>query len=125
MEGKEIPNQDLAGENSFQVVERIEESPAKTSHDQVTIANEGLLWTPLYLTLIAWALLFLVPLNVWKSLRSKPNPLEKACKYPCLSCRFFENNHYLKCAVHPSKVLSTEANECPDYWSQKSNKFPC
>ncbi|MGL5939792.1 MAG: hypothetical protein ACRC2S_05305 [Waterburya sp.] len=34
---------------------------------------------------------------------------------PCTKCQFFHNNSYLKCAVHPSKVLRSEAKECSDY----------
>ena len=33
----------------------------------------------------------------------------------CTKCRFFDNNSYLKCAVHPSKVLKKKAQECLDY----------
>lgn len=40
---------------------------------------------------------------------------------PCRKCRFFSNNLYLKCAVHPITVLTKEANECPDYNPQ--NRF--
>lgn len=41
----------------------------------------------------------------------------------CYSCRFFNKNSYLKCAVHPSKVLSIAAQSCPDYWSRDSDHF--
>ncbi len=33
----------------------------------------------------------------------------------CRQCQFFNNNHYLKCAVHPDKVLKQEAKDCRDY----------
>ena len=33
----------------------------------------------------------------------------------CTKCCFFDNNSYLKCAVHPNKVLKREAQECLDY----------
>lgn len=36
---------------------------------------------------------------------------------PCSNCRFFSNNHYLKCAVHPSTVLTEQALNCSDYWT--------
>lgn len=45
-------------------------------------------------------------------------------KIPCSNCRFYKNEPYLKCAVHPLKVLKSEAIGCPDYWSLDSNKFP-
>jgi len=33
----------------------------------------------------------------------------------CKSCRFFSNNPYLKCALHPSSVLTKQAKDCSDY----------
>lgn len=36
---------------------------------------------------------------------------------PCSNCQFFSNNHYLKCAVHPSTVLTEQALNCADYWT--------
>lgn len=42
---------------------------------------------------------------------------------PCRNCRFMNQNFYLKCAVHPSKVMKKEAIGCPDYWAKDSNKF--
>ena len=37
---------------------------------------------------------------------------------PCNNCRFFSNNYYLKCAVHPSIVSTKQALDCSDYCSQ-------
>lgn len=34
---------------------------------------------------------------------------------PCRKCRFFSNNPFLKCTVHPTIVLTKEANNCTDY----------
>ncbi|NJR25033.1 MAG: hypothetical protein HC786_24170 [Richelia sp. CSU_2_1] len=36
-------------------------------------------------------------------------------KIPCTSCRFFNNNYYLKCAVFPSRVLTKDAINCAEY----------
>ncbi|HHP7232131.1 MAG TPA: hypothetical protein ACFCUY_14885 [Xenococcaceae cyanobacterium] len=36
-------------------------------------------------------------------------------KIACRNCHFFDNNHYLKCAVHPDKVLTQKAQDCSDY----------
>jgi hypothetical protein len=41
----------------------------------------------------------------------------------CKNCRFFSHNPYLKCALHPSRVSTTESIECADYWSNKSDRF--
>ncbi|WP_335022941.1 hypothetical protein [Nostoc sp.] len=36
-------------------------------------------------------------------------------EHPCKNCRFFNNNHFLNCAVHPSTALSKQALNCSDY----------
>ncbi|MEH1932917.1 MAG: hypothetical protein V7L14_04155 [Nostoc sp.] len=36
-------------------------------------------------------------------------------KVPCKNCRFYSNNHYLKCAANPSIVLTKEAINCSEY----------
>lgn len=40
-------------------------------------------------------------------------------KVPCRNCRYFKDNRYLNCAVHPSTVLTEQALNCPDYCSNK------
>lgn len=37
---------------------------------------------------------------------------------PCKNCQFFNNNNYLKCAVHPSTALTKEALNCSDYMTK-------
>lgn len=41
---------------------------------------------------------------------------------PCQDFRFFSHNHYLKCVVHPTFVLTQEAADCPDY-KPPNNRF--
>lgn len=36
----------------------------------------------------------------------------------CRNCQFFANNPQLKCAVHPSTVLTEQASNCSDYLSR-------
>ncbi|MCC5606759.1 hypothetical protein LC612_08160 [Nostoc sp. CHAB 5834] len=36
-------------------------------------------------------------------------------QHPCKNCQFFNNNHYLKCAVQPFAALTKEALNCSDY----------
>jgi hypothetical protein len=33
----------------------------------------------------------------------------------CHSCKYFDRNLYLNCAIHPSKVLTKSAVDCVDY----------
>ena len=42
----------------------------------------------------------------------KPSP-----KTPCYRCRYFSDNSYLKCALHPVTALTEQAVDCRDYCS--------
>lgn len=42
---------------------------------------------------------------------------------PCNNCRFFNQNSYLKCAVHPLTAMKADAIDCPDFWSKDSDRF--
>jgi len=44
-------------------------------------------------------------------------PTRYFSQVPCRKCRFFASNPYLKCAIHPSTVLTAQARNCSDYWS--------
>ncbi|WP_309739142.1 hypothetical protein [Chamaesiphon sp. OTE_20_metabat_361] len=47
--------------------------------------------------------------------RQKSNGRVAAPKALCHSCTYFNNNLYLNCALHPSKVLTQSAIDCVDY----------
>ncbi|WP_348251226.1 hypothetical protein [Leptolyngbya subtilissima] len=36
-------------------------------------------------------------------------------KIPCAECRYFTNDHRLKCPIHPKIALSESAIDCPDF----------
>lgn len=42
----------------------------------------------------------------------------------CTKCFFFDNNSYLKCAVHPTKVLKREAQNCLDFQDESNYCSP-
>jgi hypothetical protein len=63
-----------------------------------------------------------------KSLKTFNEPFNELLisKHPqpsCYRCRFFNNNAYLKCAVHPCTVLTSQAKNCSDYWPQHQKDF--
>lgn len=43
-------------------------------------------------------------------------------KIACRQCHFFNKNNYLKCAVHPDRVLKKEARNCLDYQKKSDIK---
>lgn len=58
----------------------------------------------------------------WKHLRDRFFSVSKYKKIPCVNCRFFCNNPYLRCALHPDKALTTKAVNCLDYTSSEETK---
>lgn len=47
----------------------------------------------------------------------QPKPTSK---YPCLNCKYFNNNPYLMCAVKPQIALTEESKNCSDYQAKNS-----
>lgn len=44
-------------------------------------------------------------------------------RIPCSRCRFFNPSPHLKCAVHPTKVLTPKAINCSDQWLRDHDEF--
>ncbi|MEQ9232833.1 hypothetical protein [Coleofasciculus sp. E2-BRE-01] len=82
--------------------------------------NGGLLLMPLSFMVMAWVVLILVRSNVLKSFRNRLTPIKRLHQVPCLNCKYFKNDPYLKCAVNPCTVLTEEAANCSDYCSKDS-----
>lgn len=98
----------------------LSESASKqpTPHQFNNIAVEEVLILPIALLVIAWGVLILKHLDVWKNLRYKLNSIKCSHQIPCYNCKFYNKNPYLKCAVHPSEALSERAVNCSDYCPQ-------
>ncbi len=41
----------------------------------------------------------------------------------CSRCRYFNDNHYLKCALHPVTVMTDRAVDCKDYCQKAKAKW--
>ena len=50
--------------------------------------------------------------------------LKRSHQIPCRNCRYFSGNFYLRCAIHPSDVLTEKAVDCADYRSQEEQSEP-
>ncbi len=64
---------------------------------------------------LAWLLVGAVVWSLVSALQTAIHTAKLMHSIPCANCQFFTNTHYLKCPVHPSKALSQEAIDCPDY----------
>ncbi len=62
------------------------------------------------LSAIAIPIYACIPKRKQYSVNSKPPP-----NITCVHCQYFNNNHYLKCALHPVTVLTEQASDCNDY----------
>jgi hypothetical protein len=90
--------------------------------DSLDISDLALTLSPLAL-LFSWVMFFLLLQKIRTILDNKMVFSVKGLhKVPCKNCRFYSNNHYLKCAVQPSIVMTEEAKDCSEY-CPKNEKF--
>lgn len=43
-------------------------------------------------------------------------------KVACQRCRYFSNNPYVQCALHPHIVMTDDALDCKDYTGKEQRK---
>lgn len=65
----------------------------------------------------AWALVVLTVWNLVAATRDGVQRAKTMHQIPCSECRYFTNNHLLKCPLHPKIALSEAAINCSDYES--------
>jgi len=107
-----------ASQDSVLIEEKLNGEKLYGKNLDVVKTPESAFYFSIYLlALIGW-LIFLRLSNSRKILKNRSTTLQYFSQIPCRTCRFFTNNQYLKCAVHPSTVLKQQAINCPDYWSQ-------
>jgi len=100
---------------------RSEVQNQKTQPQGVNIPAATLYLSPIGL-LFSWIIFFLVLRKVQSVLDNKMVFSVKSLhQVPCKNCRFYSNNHYLKCAVQPSIVMTDEAKNCTEFSSKKDN----
>ena len=59
--------------------------------------------------------------SFWIAQNKKRSSSNYYHQVPCKNCQFFSNNRLLKCAVHPTTVLTERALNCSDYLFQYIN----
>jgi hypothetical protein len=120
----QILEQTLTTDRNLQQVTQSEVKQEPIKPDSLNFSDLALSLTPLSFVFI-WAIFLLILRNIRTNLDNKMvfkiNSLQKV---PCKNCRFFANNHYLKCAVQPDIVLTEEAINCCEYSPKKGNFSP-
>ncbi len=96
------------------IVNLVVTKPDLTRPEGAITTDEALFFIP-FCSMIFLAFFILKLLDVWKVARAKFTTLNCFHQLPCRNCRFFTNNHYLYCTVHPSIVLTEQALDCSDY----------
>lgn len=116
-------NPSVVGGKTLSKVNLSEAHSDRSPLQEETSTDNEFLLAPMGVVFVIWMVLVLVKLDFWKTFRNRLTPIKSSSKIPCSKCRFFKNDPYLKCAVHPCKVLSEEAINCVDYWSEESDQF--
>ena len=75
--------------------------------------------------MIVWGIIVFIVLSVCKAIEDPPEnatqdkdeigSIKDLHQHPCENCEFFNNNYFLKCAVHPTTALTIQALNCSDY----------
>lgn len=95
-------------------VNPIATQPVQTNQERVTISGDGLSLIR-FGSMIVLVTSILMLAKAWKVVRAKNVTFDYFPKLPCRNCYFFTNNHYLRCTVRPSCVLTEQAFDCSDY----------
>ena len=125
MQNNEL-KQYAAGETNFNGSDLSEtslsEAPlSKAPLSGLKISNGLVLLVAICFFIMAYSVAFPRLTGLWKAIRNRKAIIKRSEQIPCSNCRFFENNLYLKCAVHPYTVLSEKAIDCSDYWPRDGN----
>ncbi|MBW4522715.1 MAG: hypothetical protein KME16_23980 [Scytolyngbya sp. HA4215-MV1] len=64
---------------------------------------------------LAWLLIGGAIWSLMSAFRDSVKTAQRLHQIPCADCQFFTRDYHLKCAVHPSRALSEQAIDCPDY----------
>ncbi len=100
--------------------ESIEENVQKQEVSQwLSISDIAISLSPLGFVIV-WAVFLLILQKIRSALEEKMSlTVNGVSQVPCKNCKFFSNNHYLKCAVKPDIVLTEAAIDCSEYCPKK------
>lgn len=111
----------LLTENSFNQTKLMEAEVVRATDNTTKPQSEFIPYVPMLfapiLFMTVWAIAaFMVPSDVRKFPQNDKVTSNRFKQVPCKNCQFFQDNHYLNCAVHPSIVLTKQALNCSDYF---------
>jgi hypothetical protein len=65
--------------------------------------------------MLAWGIVGITAWNLAAAVRDSVTRATVMHKIPCAECRYFTNDHRLKCPLHPKTALSESAIDCADF----------
>jgi hypothetical protein len=102
---------------------RSEINTKPSPNNSLDIPDIAISLTPIGLV-FSWVIFFIILRKVRTILEDKMVTTVKGShQLPCKKCKFYANNHYLKCAVNPEIVMTEEAKDCCEYSPEKDNRF--
>jgi hypothetical protein len=114
--------QEMGKNRNISQVTNSEVKQEQMQPDTINIPDVALSLSPIAL-LCSWVMFFLILQKIRTILDNKMVfTINGVHKVPCKNCRFYSNNHYLKCAVQPSIVMTEDAKDCSEY-SPKNGKL--
>jgi hypothetical protein len=114
----------LIAHRKFHQLTRSEVKQEQLQSKELNISDLAISLSPVGFV-FSWVLFFLILRKIRIYLDNKMVFSVKGLhKLPCKNCRFYSKNHYLKCAVQPSIVLTEEAMNCSEYSPNKGKFFP-
>jgi hypothetical protein len=115
MYGNKLLTQTIEDEKIIQKVTLKDAKLDEAKPNEVSSFNDGILGFSLAF-ILSWMVVCITILRKRKVARNEViTALKCEEQVYCKSCRFFSNNPYLKCALHPSIALTKEAKDCADY----------
>jgi hypothetical protein len=120
---EQILQQKLAVNQTFHPATQTESKHEYAQQEGLNVADLAIALSPVSFVFV-WAIFLLILQKLRSNLENKIDfSINSSHQVPCKNCKFFANNHYLKCAVKPDIVLTEAAINCSEYCPKKG-KFP-
>jgi hypothetical protein len=84
-----------------------------------SIPASDLTWLVLMMLVMLSAVVAQIYAYIPKFRQRQSSKMTQRHETTCHRCKYFHNNLYLKCALHPDTVLTEASIDCTDYCSKK------
>lgn len=73
--------------------------------------------------IVAWGMTIAAILGIFSAIREAIARSQRMHAIPCTNCRFFTNNHRLKCTIQPFTANTEEAIQCRDFQEKSPSPY--